>query len=425
MKRSSMPLRIRKSAVPLLCTPLLLSLAGAPALADEQPAVPDSLTGVFTGGHFNAVIRTYFFQRDFDDDTPDWASLAAGGNLNYETARVYNFTAGLGVKTSQGDLSDSDDQVYRGLLAIGDSPDDDESYTELDEYFLRYSNWNTTATFGAQAVSTPWIDGFDIRMTPRKYRGLTVKNTSFTNFEIQGMYILDWLDWAAEDWQSISAGITGNDDDDEGLLAGGLVWTPMAGLKLQFWDYYFNEVMNELYLKADYSRKIGEDYTFGLNLRYLDQADVGDGLGGDIDTYQAGGIISLAAFGGKLSLFYGEDGEDDIIAPFGVDKLVVMQVIHLDRADEDVLSVKFDYNFETLGLPGLTAYVFYSDFNTPDSGVNASPDIEELDFQVKYDFSGWLENFSIWFRQAFIDQDEAVAGGKDWTDSRLYLQYKF
>lgn len=418
-------LHLQKITIPLLFIPFLLSLSGHELMAEEQQTKPDSLSAIFTEGKFEAVIKTLYFRRDYDDDTPDWSSLAIGGNLNYETAPLFGFTFGFGVKTSQGDLTSSDDEVYRGLLAMGDTAEDDESYTELDEYFLRYSNWNSQAALGAQAVRTPWIDGYDIRMTPKKYRGLTVQNNSFENVEIHAMYLTDWLDWASEDWQSITAGITGDDHDDQGVLAGGLAWSPMEGLKLQLWNYYFNDVLNDMYVKADYNRKISQDFTLAVNLRYLDQADVGEALDGTIDTYQAGGIISLKAYGAKLALYYGENGEDDIRAPFGGDKLVIMQTTSLSRADEDLFSLKLDYNFKAAGIPGLTAYIFYTEFNTPETGATASPDIEELNFSIKYAFGGKLDDFSIWLRHAIVNQDDDIADGRDWTDSRVYLQYRF
>ena len=156
--------------ITFVCVALVIS--GQPVLSDETVQIPESLYALSGKGNLNGTFKTLYFQRMFDGDTPDWSTLAIGGNFNYESVPAAGFTAGIGFKTSQGDYLNTDDEVYRGLLATGATPYDDESYTALDEYFLRYTNWDTQATLGAHAVNTPWINGDDIRMTPKKYRGL-------------------------------------------------------------------------------------------------------------------------------------------------------------------------------------------------------------------------------------------------------------
>ena len=407
----------------IVCAALVVSIQPAPTEASE--AIPGSLNEVFQMGKLNGVIKALYYQRMFDGATPDWATLAIGGNLNYETAPVYGFTAGVGFKTSQGDYANTGDEVYRGLLATGATPKDDEDYTALDEYFLRYFNWDTRATLGAQAVNTPWVNGHDIRLTPKKYRGFGIINNSIENVELHGYYLTDWLDWEAEDWESITSAFTGDTGDDEGALAVGAKWQIMPALNVQGWDYYFSDIMNSLYLTAGYTQAMGNDYTFGAELRYLNQKDVGDKLAGKLSTYSAGGYAFLGGFGAKLTFFFGTNGSDDLLAPFGESKFISQQILALDRADEDAFAAKLEYDFGHIGVEGLSAYAFYSIYDTPDSGDNASPDATELDLDLQYKLRGWFDNCSIRLRHAIIDRDEDVAGGEDFTDSRVYLVYKF
>ncbi|MEN8245018.1 MAG: OprD family outer membrane porin [Thermodesulfobacteriota bacterium] len=409
--------------IALVCAALVIG--GQPAFSDETGLIPESLNDVFAKGKLNGVIKTLYYQRMFNGDTPDWATLAIGGNLNYGTAPLYGFTAGVGFKTSQGDYANTGDEVYRGLLATGATPGDDESYAALDEYFLRYSNWDTKFTLGAHAVNTPWLNGHDIRMTPKKYRGLGVINNSIENLELHGYYLTDWLDWTAEDWTSMTSAFTGDAGDDEGALALGAKWQILPALSVQGWDYYFRDVMNSLYLTAVYQQAMGSDYTFGADLRYLNQMDVGDKLAGNLGTYTAGGSAFLGGFGAKLTLYFGANGSDNLVAPFGESKIISLQVLALDRAEENAYTVKFDYDFAYLGVDGLSLYALFSSFDTPDSGGNASSDATEIDVDLQYKLSGWFDNCSIRLRHAIIDKDEDVAGGEDFSDSRVYLVYKF
>jgi len=410
------------SLIALVC--LGMVLGGQPALSQEPDQVPQSLNDVFQNGKFNAVIKTLYYQRMFDGDTPDWATLAIGGNLNYETASLHGFTAGAGFKTSQGNYTNNGDEVYRGLLATGATPEDQESYTALDEYFLRYSNWDTKFTLGAHAVNTPWLNGHDIRMTPKKYRGLGVINNSIEDLELHGYFLSDWIDWTAEDWTSITSAFTGVAGDDEGALALGAKWQILPALSVQGWDYYFRDIMNSFYLTAVYQQAIGSDYTFGADLRYLNQKDVGAKLAGNHGTYMTGGYAFVGAFGAKLSFYFSTNGSDDLLVPFGESEIISLQVNGGFRAEEDAYMLKLDYDFGNIGVDGLSALALYSSFGTPDSGGNASPDATEINLELQYKLSGWFNNCGIRLRHAIIDQDEDVAGGEDFTDSRLDLIYK-
>ncbi len=405
-----------------------LSFTGAMAAdgSTEGTGQADSLGSLFTEGRLDGVVKLLWFERDFDSDKADWATLAIGGNLEFETAPFYGFSAGVGFKTSQGDLlNDDDKEIYRGLVAAGDDITDGDSYTALDEYYLRYNNWKTDFSVGAFDISSPWMTGFDIRMTPKKYRGLQVINNSLEPVKFHGYYITDWLDWTAEEFDSIASGLTGNMEDNEDALVLGAVWQTTESFKVHAWNYYYDEVLNQFYGRLDYNYKCEGGYTFGANFKYLDQRDVGNALAGESDTFQTGGDISLAGYGAKLSLYYGQVGDDSINNPFGGDYVVIMQTKWLERAEEKVWGVKLDYDFAKLGVNGLSMYLFYADFDTPDNGDNVSTDMKEFDFNIQYKFSGWAENLFLRFRYAHMDQDEAVADGNDWDDVRFHIEYRF
>ena len=94
------------------------------------------------------------------------------------------------------------------------------------------------------------------------------------------------------------------------------------------------------------------------------------------------------------------------------------------QAEERGFLAALKYDFGEIGVEGLVAKVKHLDFDTPDSGINASPDKTETDFDVKYQFSGWLDGLSLRLRHAIINQKESL-GGEDFTDSRIQLKYDF
>ena len=74
---------ISKQLLVTLCTctiPALL-LSGGDAYAGEDEAAQSSLNDIVVNGDFSGTIKTLYFARDYDDDTPDWSTLAIGGNI--------------------------------------------------------------------------------------------------------------------------------------------------------------------------------------------------------------------------------------------------------------------------------------------------------------------------------------------------------
>ena len=381
------------------------------------------LAGAFKEAKVSGNIRTYYFERDFDGDKTDKEDLAVGGVLNFQTAPLQGISAGIGFKTSQGASWNDDDKDVYGLLAKDDNKDH-ANYSALNQYYLQYENFNTTVKLGAQYINTPWLNKHDNRLTPNSYRALSIVNKSIPNVELQGYYVADMMKKTSEEFVSMSESVKSSITEDKSVLVGGLVWKAPGNLKIQLWEYYGKDLYNNAYLRADYSYKLNEKCTLSAALQYLNQEDTGDALAGERDTYMLGGNVGLKAYGAKLNLYYAQVGDDTVIFPWGHNKVIVQQINGSQRAEEDSFGVKLAYNLKQIGLKGLSAYVYYAHYDTPDSGDNASPNIDETDFNVQYKFGGSLKGLSLRARHAIIDVDEDVSG-VDFTDTRLYLQYKF
>ena len=300
----------------------VFGMAASPVIAaDESPESASSLFSIFSQGTASGKFRTLFFKREFDRTVDDWQTLGIGGQLKFETASFKGFSMGAGFKAGQGAQLNSDDYgVYIGVLPK-DADGNADDYSALDEYFLRYQGMDTTVTLGAQALNTPDMDGHYIRLTEKKYRGLGISNKSLENIEFQAYYITDFIGWTDEEFQSITSGFTGDENDDEGAYIGGIIWRP-GSVKLQIWDYYYPEVMNRYVLQANYTRKTIGDARLKFNLQYLGMNDVGDALAGEIDTYCLVGSVGILNYKGfSLTGILGTNGDDSFAIPFGGSRL--------------------------------------------------------------------------------------------------------
>ena len=393
---------------------LILTLAAGAFAADD-------LKGAFKEGKLTGNFRTYYFTRDFDvSNTRE--DIAAGGMLYYRTAPLYGVNVGIAFYTSQGmGLNDDDKDVY-GLLAT-DANGNHESFSVLGESFIQFARWDSTLKAGRQELETPWVNKWDIRLTPQSTQSVTFTNNSISGLKIVASQVTKIKGRTSTEFVSMTefAGIT---TDDKPVTLGGVTYSGVEGLKVQLWDFYAHDYLNDIYFRADYNRKITDNFSGIAAFQYLNQEDVGDKLGGSLDTRIYAVQGGIKTYGFTAILAYGEVGDQDINYPWGHDFIVSGQINDLYRADETGILAKLGYDFGKIGIKGLGAGIVYMDFDTPESGTNASPDKDEIDFDVKYKFSGFLDGMGLRARYATIDQDEAL-GGEDFTDSRLYFTYDF
>ncbi|ADD68863.1 outer membrane porin [Denitrovibrio acetiphilus DSM 12809] len=382
----------------------------------------DTLAEAFSKGTLKGELRTFYFERDFDEATTDRADFAVGSLLYYKTAPLHGISAGLAFASSNDLGSDEDKNVY-GLLATGDDGDH-ESYTRMQEYYIQGEWFDTVVKYGAQEINTPFMNKHDIRMSPKTYKGLSLVNNSVNGLTLSGYYITEFMGWNDDEFMSISES-AGAGDDDSALLVGGIKYQlPVSVVKASVagWQYYLEDVFQSTYFEGSVGKKIG-DYNLHITPSYLTQKSQGDELVGDFDTTQYGFNAGVAAYGLSLTGFYARTPDDGVFAPWGDGKVIIQQIIAAGRADEDAYAVKLGYNFGALGLRGLDAYVFYGMYDTPESGAAASSDIDETDFslQYKFDEDSYLKGFSVRVRYAIIDQDTA----EDYNDFRVYIKYSF
>jgi imipenem/basic amino acid-specific outer membrane pore len=215
------------------------------------------------------------------------------------------------------------------------------------------------------------------------------------------------------------AGIT---TADEPITLAGVTYTGIEGLKLQLWDFYGHEFINNFYFRGDYSREIKEGLLLFGAFQYLEQHDVGDSAGGAVDTRNFTIIAGIKARGAKLSLAVSDNGDDNIFYSWGHDFIVDTPVYRPFRAESTSLQATLSYDFTRMGIQGLGGKVSYTDFNTPDNGTNASPDRDAICFELNYKCRGFFEGLSLKWRLGVYDNDKDFSGD-DVRDMRFYIKY--
>jgi len=386
----------------------------------------DSLKEMFSEGAISGEIKMLNFTRDFDDSNTRNDS-AIGGLFYYKTASLAGISFGLAFGTANDMYSDDDDDVYSVLPR--DEEGNHDSVTRMQEYYIQGEWFNTVVKYGAQQINTPFMNIQPNRLLPRTYRGLSLVNTTFSGLKLSGYYITDSMGWTDDDFISLSDAVAETPggaseiDEDKGMFIAGAGYDlPIQAIKtnIQGWYYLMPDVFTNSYLQLDLSKTF-DDYTLFFQPSLLVQKSVGDELNGELDTTQTGFHAGVKAYGLSLTGYYATIGEDSLLAPWGDGKVIKQQIYASGRADEDAMALKVEYDFGKIGAKGLSAYVLYGYYDTPESGSTASNDVTEIDYNISYNFSGTLKGLGLRARYATVDLD----GGDDFNDIRFYVTYKF
>lgn len=382
----------------------------------------DTLKEAFTEGTLKGELRTFYFTRDFDGGTQDKEDLAFGTLLYYRTAPFHGVSLGLATATSS-DIGSDDDKAVYGLLGRNDDGSH-KDYARLQEYYIQGDWFDTKIKLGAQEINMPLLIAQDVRMAPRTYRGLTIKNNSIDNLTIQGAYVTDYMLWFDDSFRNMGD-VAAGDAEDEPFILGGLKYNiPMESMEGSAEAWYFN--MSDYFnsaLFSGYLQKKFDGFKVHVFPSFLKQDSIGENLAGDFDTYLLGLKARLTWKGFRLTGYYSQTGDDDVFDPWSGARVLVQQVHSGYRAEEVGYGARLMYDFGEIGIQGLSAYVFQAFYDTPESGSNASSDLSETDFSIQYAFSGALEGLSLRARYAMVDYDDSAVDDID--DVRLYLKYTF
>lgn len=380
----------------------------------------EDLKGAFEEGHITAKSRTYYFERDYDDSNTR-QDIATGGMFYYTTDELNGISLGIAFYTGQGMGLNNDNRDVYGLLAK-DTNGDHENFTVVGESYIKAAFQETTLKLGRQELELPWVNTDDNRLTPQSTNAYTIINKSIPDLEVFFSHITRMRGKASESFVSMTE--YAELHADKPVSAVGTTYRGIKNLELQAWDFFGHDFINNLYVKAIYSDEIEGMLVWHLTGQHLKQDDMGDSVGGPVDTYMFGIESGIEAHGFDISLAASVNGNDDIIYPWGHDFLVSAMVNDLYQADGKGWMAVLAYDYSEIGIPGLTAKIVHADMNTPDSGNNAGPDMTETDFDIRYRFGGYLDGLGLRTRYGIIDRSESL-GGEDYTDLRIQLTYDF
>ena len=386
------------------------------------PAKPEEKSPFIHDSKFSGQLRTFYFDRKkFDDSYSEAWTL--GGSIAYQSGYLADlFRIGAVLYTSQP-LYAPDDRDGTLLLKPGQ-----EGYTVLGQAYgeVKFTD-RIFGAIGRKEYNTPYINNFDVRMTPNTFEGVTAYGTAGgkdgpPEWRFGGGYISKIKERNSDQfvWMSRAAGAS----VDRGVYVAGANFE-RKDYSIGAINYYSDDIINIFYTEAKYALSLGGGYKLNLSAQFSDQQSTGDNLltGQAFSTSQWGLNADLGLGAALLTLAYTDtaDGANMRNPWSGYPGYTSVQVEDFNRAGESAVMVKGSYDFSRHGAEGLSAYALW----VHGAGVNAPAyNEDEVDLNLQWTPKGGaLRGTSFRVRYAHVTQ----RGGGDPTinDFRFIVNYNF
>ncbi|MDH5396974.1 MAG: OprD family outer membrane porin [Cyclobacteriaceae bacterium] len=257
-----------------------------------------TLRDYFINGQVSGHVRNYLMSTINNKELTDYYANAIGASLHLETANWHGLKFGLkGIFTYQlfaSDLEKVDplagksSKWERELFDVND-PHNTKHMDRLEEFYAMYSFRKSFVQFGKFDIqSTPLLSRRDGRMKPFAFEGLWSELNELKHVKVNLGWIFAVSPRAMTEWYKANEAIGMNNNgfqpdgqkanyhentQSSGVGVVGINYKPSAKWSVQFWEYYFDNIMNVNWLQVDYRSEgllFGAQYALELPDKYLD-----------------------------------------------------------------------------------------------------------------------------------------------------------
>lgn len=230
-----------------------------------------------------------------------------------------------------------------------------------------------------------------------------------------------------------------NGKDTNGITVLNAEYNGIKNLKLSFWDYYVDDIANNIYLQADKTISMKgsmKGKKLKLSGQYLTQSEIGDKLGGDLDFNMVGIKASLGnKKWGVFAAVNKSSGDTAMLNAWGGDPGYTSSIFSRNEYRENVTAFKVGGRYKINSK--LTLSGGYSDYGQSDTKapakvikvaatglVDPRTDAKEFDIALT-----WKPKKKVMLKLFHANRTSEYDGtnGKDLTQShtRLIGVYKF
>lgn len=432
----------------LLLVSTTLSLAALPVLAKEL-VIDEKNYGKLD---FQVKAMHILDAEDNGYDPNDGSAYLL--TLKYLTPAYSGFSLAGGLYNA-GDLFNQTDfnaeRVARGMFVTNDG----SSESNLGEIFLRYRHDVVALDLGRQRYATPLTTTLYSTM-PNFYTAYSISTSAvsdltlglsqvtemsfgaraMTDFALIGegtgtagaaikSSVIDQAEFHDISIATLGAGAPSTN----GMTVFNAGYKGIKGWELALWDYYVDDIANNIYLQADTAIKF-DKMKLKLSGQYLNQSDIGASLGGNRDFGMFGLKATLASKG--LAVFAAvnsSNGDTAMLNAWGGDPGYVSSIFSRNEYRENVDAYQIGLKYKVMkNLTFIAKHTNYGQSDTlapakvlkvaPTGMVSSQTDAYETDLILVYKpGKEWMIKLFHANRKSEYDG----AGGKDLTQAHTRL----
>ncbi|MGV8842883.1 MAG: OprD family porin [Pseudomonas sp.] len=379
--------------------------------------------------------RNFYFNRDFRDGgtatsqakSEEWAQ---GFLLRLESGFT-DGTIGFGIDalaTAGFKLDSGGGTAGSGLLVPdGSSGGSQDNYGGLG-LTAKAKVSESVLKVGTLQLKNQAVGSSDSRLLPQVFRGGQIVSKEIAGLTLDGGYLEQVNNRNSSDYQDMrlntfaNSGITvsGANRANQFIFAGGnyKLTDSLTG------GYYYSN-LEDLYKQHSFNLvhvlPIADNQSLKSDLRYARSTDDGSS---NVDNKAFGAMFTYALSGHSLGLGYQKMSGDTGFAYIGdsVDPFLVnyVQIGNFAAKDESSWQARYDFNFASIGVPGLTFMTRYLNGDNIDRGAAADGKEWERDMDIAYVVQdGTFKNLGVKWRNATMRNNFS----RDIDENRLIVSY--
>ncbi len=375
-------------------------------------------------------LRNFYYNRDYRQDgasqskQDEWAQ---GFLLRVESGYTEG-TVGFGVDALGllgVKLDSSPDRTGTGLLPAGDSGRAPDDYSQLG-LTAKAKASKSILKVGTLQLKNPAIATSDSRLLPSAMRGAQLVSNEIDGLTLDLGYVDQINNRASTNYEDMGVntagkGITGTTLSDEFVYLGG-TYKLTKDLSASYYYSNLEDLYKQHALNLVHVLPIAEGQSLKTDLRYSRSKDDGNT---NVDNKAFGAMVTYSLSGHSFGLGYQKMSGDTGFAYVGgnIDPYLVnfVQIGDFAQTDEKSWQARYDFNFASVGIPGLTFMTRYiTGDNFERAGVSEGKEWER-DTDIGYTFQdGALKNLNVKLRNATFRSNGA---GNDMDENRLIVSY--
>ncbi|UTW06126.1 OprD family porin [Pseudomonas benzenivorans] len=380
--------------------------------------------------------RNFYFNRDFRQDsrpTPSQAKQeewAQGFILRLDSGYTEG-TVGFGLDAigMLGFKLDSGDGTAGSGLLVPDRSGGSQDYSSDLAVAGKVKASKSTLRVGSMQFKNMAIASSDSRLTPQVFQGGHLLSQEIDGLTLDGGYLREVNHRNSGDFEDIAItsggrrGITtsGGTTTDSFQFLGG-----SYKLSQDLTAAYYHSELEDLYKQNSFNLvhvlPIADKQSLKTDLRYTRSTD--DGSRSNVDNKALNAMVTYSLAGHSFGLGYQKmSGDTGYAYVNGTDPYLVnyVQISDFANKDEKSWQARYDFNFASIGVPGLTFMTRYLTGDNVELGANRSEGKEwERDTELMYVFqAGALKNLGVRWRNAAVRSNFA----NDIDENRLIVSY--